>query len=394
MKRRIDLLLGMGFVLASCLVAGLVQCLAGERPPGTGAADPGAGRASTLTLETVQRSAVDALKRLSSLEVEYKATIRTRGKTEGDHFFVRRLAAKENRRYLKTRILVDRGQGAIEEQHAYHSYYDGKSWDVYYPHSHRYEVAARFVKHPSAMKAVGEPFLECIAWFPPGDKSTPPAMSGRPFFLQHLFGKEKCRLLPQQQQFEGEWCHGIEVPGLDLLWIANSSGTLMRRNRLDPAKGKPFMEYVLKDHREVAPGIVLPYRIVRIERSVLDGAVLLEMNYTVLDAEVNAVPDALFDFRPAPGTLIYDRDSDTQKQVPGGLSFLEEISGRVVAGSGTRAAPRTLSAFLVIALGMTAVGCVSCLVVRRSKALFAPAGAGREKDGVPGVSSREGVSRR
>jgi hypothetical protein len=41
--------------------------------------------------------------------------------------------------------------------------------------------------------------------------------------------------------------------------------------------------------------------------------------------EVNKVPDDLFRFAPPPGTLVQNRDTREVSQVPGGLSFLDDV---------------------------------------------------------------------
>jgi hypothetical protein len=53
--------------------------------------------------------------------------------------------------------------------------------------------------------------------------------------------------------------------------------------------------------------------------------------HEVLRYEVNAVADTQFQFVPGPGTLVYDRDTDTGYQVPDGLDLLETIRDRVRA---------------------------------------------------------------
>jgi hypothetical protein len=350
-----------------------------------------AGQPATTTLVDLQARVAAYRQRLVGLDVTYRADLRGPGGRDPypGEYLRRRVVALDRRRYLRTLTLRSAEDGREEVLHDMHQFYGPDFWDVYAPGSRRYETSKRFTEHPSTIKALGEVYLETIAWFPPGDTSKPLVQFGRAFFPTELLAREKCRLVPYRQVIDGESCHGFEVPGLDRLWFADADGSLKLRLRAYPGSGKPYLGYRLTDHREVAPGVRLPFCVVVVEYDEETGKARRWMKYSVDQASANDIDEAVFRFTPGPGTMVYDRDTDQLEVVPGGLDYLDEVARQSIALCPTRAPPRTLRSLrfnfclaALIGLAATLAGSVAVDWVTRSQ---------RPPAGIPGGSQRPSV---
>jgi hypothetical protein len=138
---------------------------------------------------------------------------------------------------------------------------------------------------------------------------------------------------PSQEKVEGHWCHVLERPGEDRLWIDVSRGCcLLAREFCNPKVGSAALRYELGDHQEVERGIWIPKRI----SGIIYNATALnpeerkqcvdDWTLTVLEARVNGqVDDALFQFRPSPGALYVEPGAFPKQTEPGGLELLDDL---------------------------------------------------------------------
>jgi hypothetical protein len=209
-------------------------------------------------------------------------------------------------------------------------YFTGRTLDLFYPILGLYETSERNAGLQYSWKVQREFFWECQGWWPPDD-DTKPFTGQPPFFLHEVLAQKDARVRPYQEQADGAWCHVVEVPGVDELWLDPAVGfALRRRNWSGGEPGALFARYELSDYREAAPKVWMPWKIHRIvydTRSPASGRrpVLVDALATVLSVKVNDVPAEVFQFTPPPGTLVQDRDTGKMTQVPGGLSFLDEV---------------------------------------------------------------------
>src|SRR5262249_22669872 len=138
--------------------------------------------------------------------------------------------------------------------------------------------------------------------------------------------QKEYRVHPRQEQVAGAWCHVVEFPGVDKLWVDPAIGFAVRRR--EGSAGNPpalVARYELSDYRETAPGVWLPWKLRRVNYKIrppsTQGDPLPEADSvaTVARVEVNQVDSDLFRFTPPPGTLVQDRDAGEMSQIPGGL---------------------------------------------------------------------------
>jgi hypothetical protein len=182
--------------------------------------------------------------------------------------------------------------------------------------------------------------VECLGWWPPDDPADPPPYVS-PFFLHQALADPACRLAPLQEQVDGAWCHVVERPGVDKLWLDGSIGFFPRRRLwFHDHPSIDGMTYELEDYREVSADVWIPMRLrrktYRAGSSPAPGEAAPAKDVTIelINVEVNNVPLERFQFRPEPGTLLYNDVSTDVRQVPGGLDFLD----KVIAIAGRRAA--------------------------------------------------------
>ena len=314
-SKLLALLLLLAPVRCQPVSTGLGPREANALPP----ADDGVPRVpATLTLPQLRAAVERSHQRLKSLLVEVRST----QFPPTSKVWVRSVSAAKG----QSRSLLLEHVGAVGPRDNF-SFYDGKCFNIYFPYDRIYEVSRRHAHAPYTDKIHAQTIFATLAWWPPDDPSPPPKHDGRHFFLKDLLTHEPCRVRPFQEVVDGRRCHVVEVPGLDTLWIDGEAGTLIRRERLAGSPPRPHVTCELQQYKEVAPGVLLPFRILRTLH--FEGS--RKALHEVLRYEVNTVRDDQFTFTPGPGTLVGDRDTDTSYQVPGGLDLLPVLRDRVRA---------------------------------------------------------------
>jgi hypothetical protein len=317
-----------------------------------------------MSFDEIRRCVAQAHDRLKSLRVEFRA-FKPREGPSGKHLETI-VAAKGQSRYES---LVHVVPGQSVDPGAYINLYDGTSFNTYYPYKRRYEISRLAAAPQYTWKVRGHAFFECLGWWPPGDDSEPLKPQERALFVKDVLADPECRVSPFLDRVDGRWCHVVENPGLEILWIDAQRGTLLKRERYGGGDAlRLTATYHLMDYREVASGIWLPYTI---RRKV--EAFGRENVYQVEKYEVNNVPDELFSFTPGPGTLVYDRDTDEFHQVPGGEDFLEKMVNRVThisaaqSPSGESAGSSARRILVALVSGAAISGAVSALLAGRRR---------------------------
>lgn len=185
-------------------------------------------------------------------------------------------------------------------------------------------------------------FLATGLW-PMSTRPAPRLGLKEPFVLREV---ARCELYsvvrPALEEVDGRWCHVLELPGLDRLWLDADRGCALLRRETHSRRGGPLVtRYELTGHRVAAPGVWLPARIrntqfdheARTEaarrRNVIDAVI------EVTESRANDVPDEQFVFRPPPGAFCM---SSSGQVSPGGLDHLDHLAGWVDRyGAGRRA---------------------------------------------------------
>jgi hypothetical protein len=244
---------------------------------------------------------------LQSLLVEYVARNVDR---PGDQELRVTVGAKGQNRFVRVIHVTQKDEEIDISDHT--SIYNGKSFNVYYPQDHVYETSKRFAIPEFTVKVRASAFFECLAWWPPGDRSSPPRLFGHPFFLIDAFLNSSWSIDAAQELVDGRWCHVVRCADFDVMWIDAARGVVVRRVR---SLGRsPHVTYEFRDYRMIS-GVWLPYKILRTLHFDADR----RTEFIVDRCMVNDVDDEWFRFHPAPGCLVSDRDTDKTDQVPGGF---------------------------------------------------------------------------
>lgn len=174
-------------------------------------------------------------------------------------------------------------------------------------------------------------FLTTGIW--PFEDRPAPRLLGRPYALRDVAKSEDYSVVrPRQELVEGRWCHVLEWPEHDRLWLDAERGfVLVAREMLLGNWHALGQRFELAGHREVAPGIWLPSLIHNLQldfeapteegrqRRLIDGRL------QILRANAGPLDDSIFFFRPRPGSLKMTRNDAIQAQ-PGGLDYLDDVA--------------------------------------------------------------------
>jgi hypothetical protein len=160
-----------------------------------------------------------------------------------------------------------------------------------------------------------------------------PRVRSRPYVLRDVARAEDYAVVrPRQERVDGRWCHVLEWPGKDRLWLDTERGFVLLAREMFLGKWRALgQRFELGGHREVAPGIWLPSWIHNL-RLDCDGPTeegrrrrLIDARLDILRADAGPVDDSAFVFRPRPGSLKMS-GRDTIQAQPGGLDHLDDVA--------------------------------------------------------------------
>ncbi len=174
-------------------------------------------------------------------------------------------------------------------------------------------------------------FLATGIW--PLTAREPPRPDGRPYMLSEVAASEEYSIVrPRQELVDGRWCHVLERPGYDRLWIDAERGcALLARETHSQLNGAMVQRIELGDHQEIKPGIWMPKTMRNVQYDWLcpDEAgrkrIVLDGTFRILEIGVNDVEDEIFQFDPQAGALL-DNGVNRPRQVrEGGLDHLDDL---------------------------------------------------------------------
>lgn len=179
-----------------------------------------------------------------------------------------------------------------------------------------------------------EAFFICSGIWP-FDSRPPSRPLGRAHMLREICTSDDYGTVRQRQEWvRGRWCHVLENPGLDELWIDVERGCAIVERRLyDSVSGGEVIRIELGGHREISSGIWMPrwIRFVQYDLAIdnVGGSrrIIKSARLQMESVSINDVEGAVFEFRPLPGSLAYDyRSPDLVRQVvPGGIDHLDKL---------------------------------------------------------------------
>lgn len=112
---------------------------------------------------------------------------------------------------------------------------------------------------------------------------------------------EAYRVRPGLEPVDGEWCHVMERPGLDVMWIQTGPTFLLRRRLFHWKEEGPIRQLAtFRKHKEVSKGVWLPLELVfdrygaPWEEAGLQGKAVYRIRLAVSRLVAEAVPDSRF----------------------------------------------------------------------------------------------------
>ena len=204
-----------------------------------------------------------------------------------------------------------------------------------------YDVNRAFVEEELSSAAPlpgslpGEPFFHATGVFPLKGRPAPKRIDdGSPSVLRDVAASREFNVVrPRLEELDGRWCHVLERPGADALWIDVEHGcALLAREAIDPKSGALMWRFECGGHLEKGPGIWLPawIRYLQFDPNArtadLRRRMVADSRIEILQAEVNSVGDESFSFSPPDGALRLDLRGRNHVQVhPHGVDHLDKL---------------------------------------------------------------------
>lgn len=175
-------------------------------------------------------------------------------------------------------------------------------------------------------------FLATGIWPLSGVKPIRPDIE--PYVLVEVAKSEAyCDVRPRQELIEGRWCHVLERPGRDRLWLDVERGcALMARETHASTTGRLAQRMELGGHREVSPGIWFPMWMTNIQYDhdasdpEKQRRIWKHARHDVLEVRINDVEDSAFAWEPPPGALRIMDNAPAVQTKPGGLDHIEQMA--------------------------------------------------------------------
>lgn len=248
---------------------------------------------------------------------------------------------------------------------------------------------------PLPVKLQGELLFLALGWWPFEGRPEPEFRGGGSYVIPGIARSGRYVVAQEMELRGGRWCHILEDPGRDRLWVDAGIGpAIVAREVSDRETGEAIQALEMGDFRDAGQGIWAPREIrnVVFDREASRGGAgprpRLDSRLRILAVAVNdSVDGRLFEPDPfSPGMLEVRDDGSYRQAVPGGAGHMDELAARLerqarAAGPAPAAAGPTRAALnaSLIALGLVVVGLSwyrrgSRLADERPRAI--PAGAG------------------
>jgi hypothetical protein len=165
----------------------------------------------------------------------------------------------------------------------------------------------------------------------------PPRPGGRAYVLREVAAEPEYRVVrPVQELVNQRWCHILERPGLDRLWLDVERGCALLARETSLKVGGPLVQRIeLGGHRQVADGVWLPGWMRNIQfdfnAPTEEGRrhVYRDAMHIVLEASANRDADVPT-FHARPGELRLAGEGMPMQAVPGGQDHLDDLAQWIV----------------------------------------------------------------
>jgi hypothetical protein len=315
-----------GALRATCFIALVTICF-------PSAARAGEQRPATLTTKELQQQLLEAHARIRAWYVVYESA-RKLATGEPSDYSHQVVAAKAPDRFFhwsahgypwsdwredlfQQRLTLAPNQSAVER-----------------PAHRQYRLLSVAPDAPLPGTMPGEFLFLALGWWP-FPKRPPPSADGKIAVVFPAIARSPHYVVnPHQELVQGRWCHILEYLGHDRLWLDGDRGcAILAREVFDPNKGILLQRVEAGAHREVHPGIWVPFEFRNMlfdpAKSKSQGGEVvktLDANLEVLEVRLNEqVSDDIFRFEPLPGSVQTLADDRTEQSIPGGTDYLDEI---------------------------------------------------------------------
>ncbi len=211
-------------------------------------------------------------------------------------------------------------------------------------------------------------FVMATGLWPLTDRPAPQP-DGHPYVLKEVAGCPEYSIVrPRLEIVDGHWCHVLERPEIDRLWIDTACGhTLVARETQSTKNGAMIQRIELGGQSEVGHGIWLPTRIRNTQydyhavteeqrkRKVIDALI------RVVEIRVNDLTADFFDFRPQPGALLMRPDGGPPIQTHlGGIDLLDDLARWVRDQALRNNAPKPFPVWPTVVSAMVLIALWEC----------------------------------
>ena len=208
----------------------------------------------------------------------------------------------------------------------------------------------------------------------PFDGRPAPRFLGRPCMLRDIAGaKEDPVVRPRQELVDGRWCHVLEWPRNESLWVDTERGFVLLAARCSSASGARWASGLswggTARSRPVLAAQLDPQPPTGLRGTDQEGRRrrLIDARHEILRADVGPVDDRTFVFRPRPGSLKMTGVEAIQAH-PGGLDHLDDVALGPGASPVSRPPARPAIPISAVAFVPAILYIVACEVHRRRAA--------------------------
>ena len=181
------------------------------------------------------------------------------------------------------------------------------------------------------------PFL-ALGWWTFQERPSPRLEGDIPRSIPDIIRSRRYSVAAQQELRDGVWCHVLEDPGRDRIWIDCARPfAIVARAIADITTGAEIAQVEMSGHREDKPGIWVPREIHYIQFSYRASTSedrrerLIDSRTRILDVRLNEdVDEGLFRPGPMPPGALWRLPDGRYEQVkPGGFDHMDHLAAWV-----------------------------------------------------------------
>jgi hypothetical protein len=316
-------------------------------------------RRAFFKTDEVRQQLSDSHARIRAWYVEYESS-REGPTVQGEDRYVHRVvAAKSHDRFFHWSTHGTRWSGWKEDPYQQRLTLTPSKIIVERPFHRQFRLLSLGPTDPLPGTMPQEFLFLALGWWPFPNRPMPVLESGVPCGLPAIARSSKYAVNARQELVDGHWCHVLEYPGYDRLLLDSDHGwSILAREVFDPNKGILLQRIESSKHREIQPGIWVPFEFRNI---IFDAAPpksngpkavkALDAVLKVLELKLNEdVQDELFRFEPLPGSIQTTADERTEQTIPGGTEYLDELIDCIKRHFNLSAVPNQSSALDMEAL--------------------------------------------